>query len=105
MSITKTEYAQGTSITRSYPWGINVACVAMCPDGIARKCKRIASAADTFFSTPASVTAKGRTVAGYVTVGCASGLSTPTDDDPAIVYFRPYTNRKNHAIFGAEVLE
>lgn len=95
----KTDFANGTSITRSYPWGLNVAAMVQCPDGIVRKCKRIAACADTFFSTPASVTVRGRTVAGFITLETRSGMSTATPDDPAVLRFFPYKYRKHGAIF------
>lgn len=97
--IQTTEYAHSTSITRMHPWGLNVKARALCPDGVVRNCKRIAATADTFFSTPASVTVKGRTVAGYITIETVAGYSTATADDPAIVKFIPYTYRKNGAVF------
>lgn len=93
------KYAKGTSITRSYPWGLNVKARALCPDGIVRNCKRVASTADTFFSTPASMTIKGRTVAGYITIETIAGYSTATADDPLVVKFVPYTYRRNGAVF------
>lgn len=98
MNIHTTEYAQGTSITRTYPWGFNIKARALCPDGKVRTCKRLAETADTFFSTPASMTIKGRTVAGYVTLESIAGYSTCTADDPLVVKFVPYKYRKNHAV-------
>ncbi len=94
-SIDRRTYAEGTYLTQSYPWGMYVSGRAMCSDGVARQLKRIASTADTFFSVPASVTVHGRTVAGYVTVECASGSSVETDDDPSMVKFVAYTYGKN----------
>ena len=102
MATTKHDYANGTYITRSYPWGLNVKARALCPDGIVRTCKRVAETADTFFSVPASVNVKGRTVAGYITVQTIEGYSTPTDNDPAIVKFVPYLYRKNHDAFAVQ---
>lgn len=99
MTITRTNYANGTWIERSQPWGLNVAARVLCPDGVVRKCKRIAETADTFFSTPASVEVRGKTVAGYITTATASGLSTGTDADPMYLEFRPYKYRRNHAAF------
>lgn len=88
------EYAFGTSITTCAPWGLNVACRAICPDGRVRSV-RIAQTADTFFSTPASVRVRGKTVSGYVTVSTPSGLSTESEGDPAFVEFRPVDTSKN----------
>lgn len=94
------EYAMGTSIEYRMPWGVIVKARALCPDGIVRNCKRVAETADTVFSIPASVSVKGRTVAGYITVETLEGYSTATDADPAVVKFVPYTYRKNHDAFG-----
>lgn len=101
MAISRTDYADGTYIERSYPWGLNVSGAALCPDGKVRKLARIAETADTFFSIPASVRANGKTVAGYITVETKEGLSTATDSDPAIVKFVPYAYRKNCNAFDA----
>ena len=74
------------------PWQIPVKVLcALCPDGI-RRTARITGQADTWFSIPARVKAKGRTVAGYVT-----GIET-TDGSPDYA-FRPYLYRKNHVVF------
>ncbi len=91
----KREYAQGTHLTVSYPFAFYLGGRAMCGDGIVRNLKRISVCADTFFSIPASVTVKGKTVAGYVSVETVSGSSVETNDDPAIVVFHAYTYRKN----------
>lgn len=88
-------YAEGTELTQSYPWGVYVGGKALCADGKVRALKRISSTADTYFSVPASVTANGKTVAGYVTVDALSGSSVATDDDPAVVRFIAYRYRKN----------
>jgi hypothetical protein len=89
-------YAHGTSLTQSYPWGTYVGGRVLCSDGKVRALKRIAPTADTFFSVPAAVTVNGRTVAGYVTVECASGSSVETDDDPAVAKFVATAYHKNH---------
>jgi hypothetical protein len=70
----------------------------MCSDGVVRKTKRIAPTADTFFSVPAAIVVRGKTVAGYITVNTRSGSSVPTDDDPARVEFRPYKYRRNYGM-------
>jgi hypothetical protein len=82
---------QRTYLDQSFPWGLYRGGAALCPDGKVRKLKRIATTADTFFSIPASVTVRGRTVAGYVTV------------KEAVVEFHPYLYRKNHSAFCKEV--
>lgn len=61
---------------------------AVFPDGTVRAVR--AGIADTYFSIPAHGRIAGRYVAGYLTTATASGLSTPTDDDPAYWEFRPY---------------
>lgn len=99
MNTTITMFGKDTEIERRLPWGINVGGKALCPDGKVRRLKRIAETADTFFSTPASVTCKGKTVAGYVTVETMGGFTTEMPDDPAVLKFIPYTYRKNHEVF------
>ena len=95
-----TDYAAGTSITvGNLPFGEIVAATALCPDGKVRRCKRVAAHGDTFFSVPAAVTVKGRTVSGYIEVETVSGSSIPTDDDPAVVKFRPYLYGRNADVF------
>jgi hypothetical protein len=93
------DYAQGTKIETRMPWGLIVGAIALCPDGKVRHCKRVAQSADTFFSIPASVTYRGKTVAGYITVETMEGFTTATDTDPAVVKFVPYRYRKNGALF------
>lgn len=88
-------YANGTYIHSTYPWGIIRSARALCSDGRIRRTKRIAQTGDTFFSIPASMTVKGKTVAGYITVETLAGYSTETPDDPAIVKFFAYTPRVN----------
>lgn len=87
-------YDGGTSITRNYPWGWTVTARVMCPDGKVRKVKRISQTADTWFSIPAAVEVKGKTVAGYVTV------SNNLDNGEQTAEFRPYQYRKNFNVFG-----
>lgn len=70
---------------------------ALCPDGVVRRIKRIGWP-DTMWSVPAAVVVKGRTVSGYVSVEARSGSSVVTEDDPAVVIFRPYLYGKNHAL-------
>lgn len=94
-------YADGTYLQQRSPWGWYDGGAALCPDGKVRRLKRIAESADTFFSVPASVTVRGKTVAGYVTIETRDGYSTPTDDDPSVVKFVPYEYRKNGDVFDA----
>lgn len=70
---------------------------ALCPDGIVRTA--VVGIPDTFFSIPARLKARGKTVAGYVSVSTASGSDVATDEDPAILYFHPYKYRKNGDAF------
>lgn len=59
----------------------------LCPDGTLRSAYGSPLGADTFFSIPARVYAKGRTVAGYLTMDeTAAGR---------VWLFNPYTYRKN----------
>lgn len=95
MTTERRDYADGTYLVQSFPWGFYSSGAAMCSDGKVRTLKRIAQTADTFFSVPASVNVGKRTVSGYVTVECRSGLSTETDDDPAVVKFVAYSYGRN----------
>jgi hypothetical protein len=87
-------FAAGTSITQDNLWGTYVRARAMCADGKVRTV-RVSEMPDTFFSIPAAVKVRGKTVSGYITTETLSGLSTPTSYDPAIVHFYAYTYGKN----------
>src|SRR5690349_20672710 len=91
------QYAMGTSLEQRMPWGLYVGGRVLCSDGKVRSLSRIAQTADTFFSIPASVRVKGKTVSGYVTVEAVSGSSTPTADDPAVAKFVAVKTGRNHA--------
>lgn len=93
--IDRNDYARGTSTVQRYPWGLYVSARVMCSDGVVRATSRIASTADTFFSVPCAVKVKGRTVSGYLTIECVSGLSTATGDDPACAKFIAYQYGRN----------
>jgi hypothetical protein len=95
------QYAKTTYLESQMPWGFYSKGRALCPDGKVRTLKRIAESADTFFSVPAAVTYKGKTVAGYVTVETIQGYSTPDALDPLVVKFIPYKYGKNGALFNA----
>lgn len=88
-------YAHGTSLTHTYPWGLYVTARVLCSDGKVRTVSRISQTADTYFSVPAAVRVKGRTVSGYVTVETLSGSSVETETDPAVVKFVRYDNGRN----------
>jgi hypothetical protein len=96
--IERRNYGAGTSLVQSFPWGLFHGGRVMCSDGAVRSLKRIAETADTFFSIPAAVTVKGRTVAGYVTFETADGSSVATPDDPMVAKFIAYTYGKNGAL-------
>lgn len=88
----------GTSVSQEFPWGTFVTATVLCSDGIVRNVSRIANTADTFFSIPAAVKVKGRTVSGYVTMETLTGssIASPTaSDDPTCVKFVAYTYGKN----------
>jgi hypothetical protein len=89
------EYALGTYTDAIAPWGLYVAGKAICSDGIVRSLSRISQTADTFFSVPATVKARGKTISGYVTVETVEGYSTETDNDPAVLKFVAYQYGKN----------
>lgn len=61
-------FENGTHLTTSGMWDLYTSGAALCTDGRVRKLKRIAKTADTFFSVPAAVSVKGKTVTGYVTM-------------------------------------
>ena len=58
----------------------------LCVDGVRRTC-RTASEADTFFSLPASVQVKGKTITGFI-------MSKEIDGEPDLI-FAAYQNRHN----------
>ena len=92
------EYARGTMLElEPGPFACGfVRGRALCVDGKIRSVRFPSGGiADTFFSVPAVVTVKGKTVSGYVTVETVEGYSTPTEDDPAIVRFVAYSYGKN----------
>jgi hypothetical protein len=81
------KFAFDTYLAYSTPWHLYVGGRALCADGKVRTLKRISETSDTYFSTPAAVQIRGRTVSGYVTVETAQGLSTATSSDPAVLKF------------------
>jgi hypothetical protein len=94
-------YANGTYLQYTMPWSLYVGAAALCPDGKVRKVKRIAETPDTFYSIPASITYKGKTVAGYVHLHNVGDPSDPLAFEDAVV-FTPYLYRKNGNIFNME---
>lgn len=91
------EYALGTFTEYVGPWQILTRARALCDDGVVRVVRNIKTA-DTWFSVPCTVTVKGKTVTGYLTSSTLSGSEVATDDDPAVMRFRAYLYRKNHAL-------
>lgn len=59
----------------------------LCPDG-SRRVADITGYADTYYSIPARVRVRGKSVSGFIT-GCGDGD----------IEFLPYLYRKNHAVF------
>jgi hypothetical protein len=93
------ESNEQTWLEHTGPWDIPTKARVLCADGVYRTA-RTAQTADTFFSLPARVTVKGKTVSGFVT----------TEDNPLVAYrtvqgspalgyiFIPYQYGKNHAM-------
>ena len=92
------KYGRGTSLVVGSPWGTFHGGRALCSDGKVRALSRIALTADTFFSVPAAVKVRGKTVSGYVTCETLEGLSTEGPDDPSVVKFVAVQTSKNHAL-------
>jgi len=92
------EGAQGTFLERgSEGWGLGWSHGrALCSDGKVRAVSFPRGGhADTFFSVPATVKVKGKTVTGFIMVSSRDGFDTATDDDPAVVKFTAYKYGKN----------
>lgn len=70
--MTRIDYANGTYLRTGTMWDLYTGGAAMCADGIVRTLKRIAITPDTFYSIPAAVSVRGRTVSGYVSVDTAN---------------------------------
>lgn len=69
-------------------------CIAVCSDGVERVATFTAEN-DTFFSRPARVAVKGKTVSGYITSETLDGWSTETEGDPGVFKFSAYAYGKN----------
>jgi hypothetical protein len=67
VSVYKREYKHGTYLVTRAPWGTFVGGRVHCPDGRVRTLSRIAITADSFFSIPAKVNVRGKSVSGFVT--------------------------------------
>lgn len=89
------DYAYGTYTVQGGAWSQFIDGKALCSDGEVRRLRFYDGIADTFFSVPCSVSVKGKTVSGYMTIETKDGLSTPTYDDPLVVKFVAYKYGKN----------
>lgn len=96
MTTNRREYALETFLTLAGPWQVwSTPGRVLCSDGIVRAVKRVAMTSDTWFSLPASVTVRGKTVSGYISVETLQGFETVTPDDPAVMKFIAYQYGKN----------
>jgi hypothetical protein len=96
--IGRQSYARDTWVESNSPWGIFTRARAICPDG---KCRivRLSITGDTYFSVPATVKYRGKTVSGFITFTNRAGLSCPVEDDPHWVEFVPNAYGKNAQAF------
>ena len=96
--MTATTFVNDHAPSRS-PWSAQTGSRyrVVCADGVVRTATATAEA-DTWFSVPARVQVRGRTVAGYVSA--VEWFDIMTDDErPAARYlFRAYQYRKNAGI-------
>ena len=60
-------FKDGTYLLQQPPWGWFAGGKALCTDGKVRTLTRINETAEIFFSVPAEVKVKGKTVSGFVT--------------------------------------
>jgi hypothetical protein len=75
MNANRQQYAKGTWTESTGPWGLFTRARARCEDGRLRTVK-LSVCADSFFSVPARVSFRGKTVCGFITFAADSGLST-----------------------------
>jgi hypothetical protein len=80
------DYANGTYILCHMPWGLYTGGAALCSDGRVRRLTRISQTADTFFSVPAAVKVKGKTVSGYITFAEVDGAAQLVVEFVAVNY-------------------
>ncbi len=71
----KRRYAKETWTETCGPWATFTRARAICPDGKLRVVK-LAMCADSFFSVPARLSYRNKTVAGFISFAADSGLST-----------------------------
>ena len=88
------EFAKDTYLDLDNTYLDTVSGRALCSDGKVRKLKRVGMA-DTFFSMPAAVSVKGKTVTGFITTCTEQGFSTESDTDRTVVYFHANLYGKN----------
>ena len=91
------QYGRGTYLEVGGIWNTYIGGRAMCSDGVVRTVSRINPAADTFFSVPASVQVKGKTVRGYVTISdwaLDAGAGDFETEEPYVAFIA-YSYRKN----------
>lgn len=72
--LNRTTYSKGTWSEMTQPWGLLVRAAAVCEDGRVRTVR--VGNPDTYFSAPARVSFRGKTVTGFITWKSDSGLST-----------------------------
>ena len=97
------EYEYGTNLVVDLPFGLYRTGNALCPDGKVRKLKRISESADTFFSVPAAVRYKGKTVSGFVSIRNDEGRpSSLRNHSGEYVAFVPYNDGANASLFRKE---
>ncbi len=85
------KYAHGTYLRVQMPWSTYVGGKAVCADGTLRTLCRISQTADTFFSIPAAVKVRGKTVSGYVS------FEHDNSDPPQLyVSFKAYEKGENY---------
>jgi hypothetical protein len=88
-----------TWIETTPPWDAPVRARVLCPDGVYR-IARTAQSADTYFSLPARVTVKGKTVSGFITSENNELVASRAADGTLAIgyYFVPVLYGKNHAM-------
>lgn len=69
-----------THVTQTFPWGLftRTGHRLLCSDGVIRSAS-MSQTADTFFSVPASIRIRGKTITGYATGEHDYDFATKTD--------------------------
>ncbi len=86
MADDRCNYDRGTWTETRGPWDAFTRARAVCPDGKVR-IVRLAQCADTYFTIPARLSYKGKTVTGCISWASDSGL---TSDPAQYVVFYPH---------------